>query len=93
MRKRHKRIRNGIVILTIFIVAGLMISRHEVNTLSKNIDYRINVEQVAVDEQKAKLAELQQQLEDMDSLEYVREVATKELKMVDPDTIVIKPKE
>lgn len=93
MRKGHKRIRNGIAILTIFIVVGLMISRHRVNALSKDIDYRINVEQVALDEQNAKLAELQQQLEDMDSLEYVREVATKELKMVDPDTIVIKPKE
>lgn len=93
MRKRHKRIRNGIVLLTIIFVIGLMISRYEINALSKDIDYRISVEQVAVDEQNAKLAEMQQQLEDMDSLEYVREVATKELKMVDPDTIVIKPKE
>ena len=36
---------------------------------------------------------MQQQLEDMDSLEYVKEVATKELKMVEPDTIVIKVRE
>lgn len=93
MRKRHKRIRNGIVLLTIIFGIGLMISRYKVNALAKDIDYKISVEQVAVEEQDAKLTEMQQQLEDMDSLEFVREVATKELKMVDPDTIVIKPKE
>ncbi len=93
MRKRHKKIRNGIVLLTIIFVIGLMISRYEVNALAKDIDYKISVEQVAVEEQNTKLAEMQQQLKEMDSLEYVREVATKELKMVDPDTIVIKPKE
>lgn len=93
MRKKHKRIRNGIVLLTIVFVIGLMVSRYEINALSKEIDYKISVEQVAVDEQSAKLAEMQRQLEEMDSLEYVREVATKELKMVEPDTIVIKPRE
>ena len=93
MRKRHKKIRNGIVLLTIIFVIGLMISRYEVNALAKDIDYKISVEQVAVEEQNTKLTEMQQQLKEMDSLEYVREVATKELKMVDPDTIVIKPKE
>ena len=93
MRKKHKRVRNGIVLLTIILVIGLMISRYEINALCKDIDYKISVEQVVVDEQNAKLAEMQRQLKDMDSLEYVREVATKELKMVEPDTIVIKPRE
>ena len=93
MRKKHKKIRNGIVLLTIVFVIGLMISRYEINALCKDIDYKISVEQVAVDEQSAKLAQMQQQLEDMDSLEYVKEVATKELKMVESDTIVIKVRE
>ena len=93
MRKRHKRIRNGVVIMTIAMVAGIIINNYKIKSITKDIEYRIDVERVAVDEQNAKLNEMQQQLENMDSLDYVREVATKELKMVDPDTIVIKPKE
>ncbi|MBQ1274609.1 MAG: hypothetical protein IIY08_04425 [Cellulosilyticum sp.] len=92
MRKRHKKVRNGVVALTICIAGGLGVCGQRVHALTKDIDYQISVEQLAVDEKKEKLAQMEQQLQDMDSLEYIKEAAS-ELGMVEKDTIVIKERE
>ncbi|MBE6023941.1 MAG: hypothetical protein E7231_12110 [Cellulosilyticum sp.] len=92
MRKRHKKIRNGVVALTVIMVGSLFVYGQRVREISKEVDYEISVEQMAVEEKKEKLASVQQQLEEMESLEYIKEAA-QELGMVEKDTIVFKVKE
>ena len=93
MRKRHKKVRNGVVALTVAMVGGLFVYGQRVKALTKEIDYQISVEQISVDEKKEKLAQMQEQLEQMDSLDYIKKVASEELGMVEKDTIVFKAKE
>lgn len=93
MRKRHKRIRNGVVVLTVLAVGGLFVYGQKVKEITKEIEYKINVEQVSVDAKQEKVIQLEAELENMDSLEYVRKIADKELKMVEKDTIVFRAKE
>lgn len=93
MKKRHKRIRNSIVILTIIAISGLFIYGQKVKVIIKSIDRQIEVEQAAIDEKNEKLTELQDQLEEIDSPEYIKKIATEELGMVEEDTIVFKVKE
>lgn len=93
MRKRHKRMRNGVVVLTVVAVTGLFFYGQKIKTLTKEIEYKISVEQVAVEEKQEELAMLQAELKSMDSLEYVRKIADEELKMVEKDTIVFRKKD
>ena len=93
MRKRHKNIRNGTVVLTVIMAVGMFTYSHKVKALTKDIEYKINVEKAELSEKEEQLANLQQELESMDSLEYVKKVATEQLKMVEKDTIVIKERE
>ena len=93
MRKRHARMRNGAVTLTLLTVVGLFFYGQKIERLKKELDYKISVEKVAVEEKKEQLAKAQAELESMDSLEYVRKIADEELKMVEKDTIVFRAKE
>lgn len=93
MRKRHKRMRNGVVTLTVLGVVGLFFWGQKIERLTKELEYDISVEKVAVEEKQEELAMLQAELESMDSLEYIRKIADKELKMVEKDTIVFRVKE
>ena len=93
MRKRHKRMRNGVVTLTVLGVVGLFFWGQKIERLTKELEYDISVEKVAVEEKQEELAMLQAELESMDSLEYIRKIADKELKMVEKDTIVFRAKE
>ncbi len=93
MRKRHVRMRNGAVTLTLLAVVGLFFYGQKIEALKKELDYKISVEKVAVEEKKEQLAMAQAELESMDSLEYVRKIADEELKMVEKDTIVFRAKE
>lgn len=93
MKKRHKRIRNSTVILTIIAISGLFIYGQKVKVIIKSIDRQIEIEQTAIDEKNEKLTELQDQIEEIDSPEYIKKIATEELGMVEEDTIVFKVKE
>ena len=93
MKKRHKRIRNSTVILTVIAIGGLFIYGQKVKAITKNIDRQIEIEQAAIDEKNEKLVELQAQIEEIDSPEYIKKIATEELVMVEEDTIVFKVKE
>ena len=92
MKKRHRRIRNSIVILTIIAISGLFIYGQRVRGIIKSIDRQIEIEQAAIDEKNEKLTELQNQMEEIDSPEYIKKIATEELGMVEEDTIVFKIK-
>lgn len=92
MKKRHRRIRNSIVILTIIAISGLFIYGQRVKGIIKSIDRQIEIEQAAIDEKNEKLTELQNQMEEIDSPEYIKKIATEELGMVEEDTIVFKIK-
>ena len=93
MKKRHKRVRNGIVALTTVMVAGLFAYGQRVKAITKDIEYQISVEKEVVAEKNQKLEEMKQQLEEMDSPEYIKKVASEELGMVESDTIVFRAKE
>lgn len=93
MKKRHKRARNGIVALTTVAVAGLFVYGQRVKGITKDVEYQISVEKEAVTEKHQKLTQMKQQLNQMDSPEYIRKVASEELGMVEKDTIVFKARE
>lgn len=93
MTKRHKRIRNSVGVITMMAIGGLFVYGQKVKAITKNIDKQIEVEQAAIDEKNEKLAELQNQIEAIDSLEYIKKIAMEELGMVEEDTIVFKVKE
>lgn len=93
MKKRHKRIRNITVALTVFSVCGLFVYAQKVKEIIRDVERQIEMEQIAVEEKNMQLAEIKQQSETMDSPEYVKKVATEELGMVEEDTIVFKAKE
>lgn len=88
MTKRHKKIRNIAVALTLVIMASLTIYAQKVNEIKKDIERQIADEKVEVDEKNKELQELKEQYDQMDSEEYIRKIATEELGMVDEDTIV-----
>lgn len=88
MTKRHKKIRNIAVALTLVIMASLTIYAQKVNEIKKDIERQIADEKVEVDEKNKELQELEEQYDQMDSEEYIRKIATEELGMVDEDTIV-----
>ena len=93
MKKRHKRIRNSVVALTIVAIGGLFIYGQKVKAITKTIDRQIEVEQAAIDEKNEKLTQLESQVDAIDSPEYIKKIATEELGMVEEDTIVFKVKE
>lgn len=93
MKKKQKSIRNSIAILTVVTIGGLFVCNQKVKAVTKNINRQIEIEQTAIDEKNQKLAELEAQIKEIDSHEYIKKVATEELGMVEEDTIVFKIKE
>ena len=93
MRKRHKKVRNGVVALTLLVVTGLFFGGQKIKALTKEVEYKVSVEKVAVAEKQSEVEELQAELDNMDSPEYIKKVASEELKMVEKDTIVFRAKE
>lgn len=93
MKKRNKRVRNSAVVLTVMAIGGLFIYGQKVKEITKDIERQIEIEQAAVDEKNEKLQALQAQIEEIDSPEYIKKIATEELGMVEEDAIVFKVKE
>lgn len=93
MKRKHVNIRNGAVVLTLMTIVGLFYYGQKVKSITKDIERQIKVEQAAVEEKNTTLAELKQQVEEMDSPEYIKKIAAEELGMVEEDTIVFKAKE
>lgn len=93
MKKRNKRVRNSAVVLTVVAIGGLFIYGQKVKEITKDIDRQIEIEQTAIDEKNEKLQALQAQIEEIDSTEYIKKIATEELGMVEEDAIVFKVKE
>lgn len=93
MKKRNKRVRNSAVVLTVMAIGGLFIYGHKVKEITKDIERQIEIEQAAIDEKNEKLQALQAQIEEIDSPEYIKKIATEELGMVEEDAIVFKVKE
>lgn len=90
MKQKRRKLRNGAVALTIVMTIGLVISQKSINERVQAVDYQISVEELAVNEQKAKLEQLQKEYEEMDSLDYIKRIASNELGMVEKDAIIIK---
>lgn len=92
MIKKHKKIRNGAILLTMGIVTCLIVYGRQVGKLKSEIDEQIAQQQREINEKNRQLSYLEEQYEQMDSDEYIRKIATEELGMVDQDTIVFQIK-
>lgn len=93
MKRRHQNIRNVVFGLTVVTAVVLSFYSHKVKQIQTNIERQIEIEQAAIEEKNIELIEIQQQADEMDSLEYIKKVATEELGMVEEDAIVFKAKE
>lgn len=93
MKRKHVMIRNGAIALTLMTIAGFFFYGQKVKSITADIERQIKVEQAAIEEKNTTLVELQQQVEEMDSPEYIKKIASEELGMVEEDTIVFKLKE
>lgn len=93
MRRTYRTIRNGAIALTLVIVGGLFMYHRNMNEMVQAVDYQMSIEELAVSEKKEKLEALQKEYEQMDSLEYIKKVASSELGMVEKDTVVFKIRE
>ncbi len=93
MKKQKKLIVRIAFAITILAVCGFFISGQELRKLNDKVDEEIKAEQVKVASQQEKLDELKKELEKMDTLEYIRKIATEQLRMVESDTIVFREKQ
>lgn len=90
--KQKKLVKRITVVITVCSLMGIAVSTYQINKLTKNIEVDIATNKVELEKNKTKLAELQKEMEDMDSIEYIERVAREQLGMVDPDTIIIREK-
>lgn len=93
MTKKHARIRNFAVILTLIIAVALGVYARQVNKLSRHIDAEIVEQHAQIEQSKQQLEELQKEYDKMDSIDYIKKIATEQLGMVEKDTIVFQIKE
>lgn len=93
MRRTHRMIRNGAIALTLIIMGILWMYHRNMNEMVQAVDYQMSIEELAVSEKKEKLEALKKEYEQMDSLDYIKKVASSELGMVEKDTIVFKIRE
>lgn len=92
MKKNLYYIRNIAVIMTGIIVVSFILYTRNVQKLVSDIDEQIQMENHAINEKRIELTEIRDEIERMDTPEYIKKVATEELGMVDEDTIVFKAK-
>lgn len=71
---------------------GIGVAGQKLKALSKKIDVEISVEEKELERTKARLSELEEELAEMDSEDYIEKIAKEQLGMVDEDTIVIREK-
>lgn len=90
--KQKKLVKRITVVITVCSLMGIAVSTYQIDKLTKNIEVDIATNKVELEKNKTKLAELQKEMEDMDSIEYIERVAREQLGMVDPDTIIIREK-
>lgn len=82
----------GMWIITCCIVVGFGVSGFKLKKVCNKLDLQIVENQKSVEDQKQELMQLEQDIEDMNSIEYIEKIASEQLGMVKPDTIVIKEK-
>lgn len=78
--------------LTVFSIIGLSASSYRLKKITANIEAQISKDQVTLQNAKEKLTELEKEIINMDSREYIEKVATEQLGMVKADTIVFREK-
>ncbi len=93
MHMRQKRLVKHItVIITVCSLMGLGVSTYHINKLTEKIEVDISINKEELENYTNKLNELQKEMKDMDSTEYIERVAREQLGMVDADTIIIREK-
>lgn len=90
--RQKKLVKRITVIITVCSLMGLAVSTYHIDKLTKSIEVDIVTNKDELAKHKAKLDELQSEMSDMDSIEYIERVAREQLGMVDSDTIIIREK-
>lgn len=78
--------------LTIIGVLGLFISGRNLKRLNQKVDQELKLEIEKVAIQQEKLDELQKEMQDINSKDYIEKIATEQLGMIEEDTIVFRQK-
>ncbi len=87
-----KNSKNVALTTTIVLIAVMMLmllkSTISVRREAKELERKIQIEQSKVDDKQQELQSINEELKEMDTPEYIRKIASKELGMVDENTQV-----
>lgn len=92
MKKEKVMVLRVAYVLTIVGVFGLFMSGRNLKRLNQKVDQELKVEIEKVAIQQEKLNELQKEMEEINSKDYIEKVATEQLGMIEEDTIVFRQK-
>ena len=92
MKKEKVMVLRVAYVLTVVGVFGLFMSGRNLKRLNQKVDQelKVKIEKVAI--QQEKLNELQKEMEEINSKDYIEKVATEQLGMIEEDTIVFRQK-
>lgn len=92
MKKEKVMVLRVAYVLTVVGVFGLFMSGRNLKRLNQKVDQELKVEIEKVAIQQEKLNELQKEMEEINSKDYIEKVATEQLGMIEEDTIVFRQK-
>lgn len=92
MKKEKVIILRIAYVITILGVLWLFISGQSLRALNQKVDKELELEIEKVAEQENKFQELQKEIKDINSKDYIEKIATEQLGMVEEDMIVFREK-
>lgn len=90
--KSKKTVILASAMLAVISVVGFTINGIKISSLTKETQKEIEIEKQEVANEEEKLQELQEELKNIDSPEYIKKIAEEQLGMVEEDTIVFRQK-
>ncbi|WP_070001072.1 FtsB family cell division protein [Cellulosilyticum sp. I15G10I2] len=93
MKKIKQNIFRLTFIITILIVVILGMKGYQLNKLIKRVDHQISMDKKELGINAEQLKSLQNEITQMDTLEYIEKVAREELGMVKESDIVFREKQ
>ncbi len=92
MKKEKVIILRIAYVITVLGVLWLFLSGQNLRALNQKVDKELELEIEKVAEQENKLEELQKEIKDINSKDYIEKIATEQLGMVEEDMIVFREK-
>ncbi|PHV70364.1 septum formation initiator [Sporanaerobium hydrogeniformans] len=91
--KKNNRLFYIVVILSTLIVTSLGVKGYQVNNLIKRVERQVEEDKKILQEEQEKLSELQKEVTEIDTPEYIEKVAREQLGMVRKEDIIFKEKQ